>query len=111
VAFAHYYPLSGGIAAQLRKIRGELFDAAHPPAGTTLLFEGLPSMDAGFAVDVVAAKWKQARVQTCLSDRLIPLKRSFSKAALTGSAPTTYSWVQEAQGSLIERRSASPDRR
>jgi enamine deaminase RidA (YjgF/YER057c/UK114 family) len=56
VAFAHYYPLSGGIAAQLRKIRSELFDAAHPPAGTTLLFEGLPSMDAGFAVDVVAAK-------------------------------------------------------
>jgi enamine deaminase RidA (YjgF/YER057c/UK114 family) len=56
VAFAHYYPLSGGIAAQVRKIRGEFFDAEHPPAGTLLTFEGLPSMDAGFAVDVVAAK-------------------------------------------------------
>ncbi len=56
VAFAHYYPLSGGIAAQVRKIRGEVFDPAHPPAGTMLQFEGLPSMDAGFAVDVVAAK-------------------------------------------------------
>jgi enamine deaminase RidA (YjgF/YER057c/UK114 family) len=56
VAFAHYYPLSSGIAAQVRKIRGEIFDPAHAPAGTMLQFEGLPSMDAGFAVDVVAAK-------------------------------------------------------
>lgn len=56
VAFAHYYPLSNTVAAQIRKIRGEFFDPAHPPAGTMLLFEGLPSMDAGFAVDVVAVK-------------------------------------------------------
>lgn len=56
VAFAHYYPLSAGIAEQVRKIRGEFFDPARPPAGTLLLFESLPSMDAGFAVDVVAAK-------------------------------------------------------
>jgi len=56
VAFAHYYLLSNAIAAQVRKIRGEVFDRAHPPAGTMLLFEGLPSMDAGFAVDVVAVK-------------------------------------------------------
>ena len=56
VAFAHYYPLSGGIAAQVRKIRGEFLSAEHPPAGTLLTFEGLPSMDAGFAVDVVAVK-------------------------------------------------------
>jgi enamine deaminase RidA (YjgF/YER057c/UK114 family) len=56
VAFAHYYPLSGGIAAQVRKVRAEFFDRARPPAGTMLVFESLPSMDAGFAVDVVAAK-------------------------------------------------------
>jgi enamine deaminase RidA (YjgF/YER057c/UK114 family) len=56
VAFAHYYPLSGGIAAQVRKLRTDLFDTSHPPAGALLLFEGLPSMDAGFAVDVVAVK-------------------------------------------------------
>jgi len=56
VAYAHYYPLSSGIAGQVRKIRPEFFDAAHPPAGAMLLFEGLPSMDAGFAIDVVAAK-------------------------------------------------------
>ena len=56
VIFAHYYPLSGGIANQVRKLRTELFDSAHPPAGTLLEFEGLPSMDAGFAIDVVAVK-------------------------------------------------------
>jgi enamine deaminase RidA (YjgF/YER057c/UK114 family) len=56
VAFAHYYPLSRGIADQVRKVRGSFFDPAHAPAGTLLIFEGLPSMDAGFAVDVVAAK-------------------------------------------------------
>lgn len=56
VAYAHYYPLSRGIATQLRKIRAEFFNTEHPPAGALLIFEGLPSMDAGFAVDVVAAK-------------------------------------------------------
>jgi len=56
VAFADYYPLSLDIAAQVRQIRAEIFDAARPPAGTLLQFEGLPSMDAGFAVDAVAVK-------------------------------------------------------
>jgi enamine deaminase RidA (YjgF/YER057c/UK114 family) len=56
VAFAHYYPLAGGILAQVRKLRTSFFDQAQPPAGTMLLFEGLPSMDAGFAVDAIAVK-------------------------------------------------------
>jgi enamine deaminase RidA (YjgF/YER057c/UK114 family) len=56
VAFAHYYPLSNGIANQVRKIRADVFDTSHPPAGSMLVFEGLPSMDAGFAMDVVAVK-------------------------------------------------------
>ena len=56
VAFVHFYPLSNGIAGQVRKLQTEFFDPAQPPAGSTLLFEGLPSMDAGFAVDVVAVK-------------------------------------------------------
>lgn len=56
VAYAHYYPLAAGIAEQVRKLRGEAFDSAHPPAGSLLLFEGLPSMDAGFGVDVIAVK-------------------------------------------------------
>jgi enamine deaminase RidA (YjgF/YER057c/UK114 family) len=56
VVFAHYYPLARPIAAQVRVVRRDFFDAAHPPAGSMLLFEGLTSMDAGFAVDVVAVK-------------------------------------------------------
>ncbi len=52
---ADVYPLHPDIAAQVRKIRMEFFDPANPPASTVLPFEGLPSMDAGFGVDVVAA--------------------------------------------------------
>ncbi len=54
VAFAHYYPLAFRIAAQVRTVRGEFF--GRVPAGSSLIFESLPSMDAGFAVDVVAVK-------------------------------------------------------
>jgi enamine deaminase RidA (YjgF/YER057c/UK114 family) len=56
VAFAHFYPLATGLATQVRKVRGDFFDSAHPPASSLLVFEGLPSMKAGFAVDVVAVK-------------------------------------------------------
>jgi enamine deaminase RidA (YjgF/YER057c/UK114 family) len=56
VAMAHFYPLGSGIASQIGKVRVEFFDAAHPPASSLLLFEGLPSMNAGFAMDVVAVK-------------------------------------------------------
>lgn len=56
VAFAHLYPLSSGLAAQARKLGGDFFDPRNVPAGTTLEFEGLPSMDGAFAIDVVAAK-------------------------------------------------------
>jgi enamine deaminase RidA (YjgF/YER057c/UK114 family) len=56
VAFAHFYPLAAGIAAQVRQVRGEFFDGAQPPGSSLLLFEGLPSMNAGFAMDVVAVK-------------------------------------------------------
>jgi enamine deaminase RidA (YjgF/YER057c/UK114 family) len=55
-AFLHYYPLSPGIAAQVRKIRTEFFTAPNPPAGSMLQFESLPSMDAGFAMDAIAVK-------------------------------------------------------
>jgi hypothetical protein len=37
----------------VRKLRGE-FEGAATPASTMLGFEGLPSMDAVFAMDVVA---------------------------------------------------------
>jgi len=38
----------------VRKIRFEYYDPARPPASTLLPFEGLPSMDASFAVDAIA---------------------------------------------------------
>ena len=53
MAFANYYPLADPLAAQVRKLRTEFFAAS---AGSLVLFEGLPGMDAGFAVDVVAVK-------------------------------------------------------
>ena len=56
VVYAHYYPLAPVIARQIRTVRGEFFDRVPPPAGSMLIFEGLPSMDAGFAVDVIAVK-------------------------------------------------------
>jgi enamine deaminase RidA (YjgF/YER057c/UK114 family) len=55
-AFAGVYPLTLGVAAQVRKVRTEFFDRDHPPACTMLPFEGLPSMDASFAVDAVVVK-------------------------------------------------------
>ena len=53
VAFAHFYPLAEPLAAQVRKLRADFF-AASPT--TLLIFEGLPGLDAGFAMDVVAVK-------------------------------------------------------
>jgi enamine deaminase RidA (YjgF/YER057c/UK114 family) len=54
VVMSSIYPLSTAIRDQVSKIRFEFYDSKRPPASTMLLFEGLPSMDAGFAVDVVA---------------------------------------------------------
>lgn len=48
------YPLSGQMAEMIRKVRFEWLDAARPPASTLLPFEGLPSMDASFAIEVAA---------------------------------------------------------
>ncbi|MGH9721485.1 MAG: RidA family protein [Bryobacteraceae bacterium] len=54
VAMSSIYPLSNSLAEQVRRIRFEFYDKARPPASTMLPFEGLPGMEAGFAVDVVA---------------------------------------------------------
>jgi enamine deaminase RidA (YjgF/YER057c/UK114 family) len=48
------YPLSSATAEAARKIRFEFYDAKQPPASTLLVFEGLPSLDASFGVEVVA---------------------------------------------------------
>ncbi len=56
VIVSNIYPLSWPVADLVRKIRPEFYPAqgAPPPAGTMVAFEGLPSLDASFAVDVVA---------------------------------------------------------
>jgi enamine deaminase RidA (YjgF/YER057c/UK114 family) len=54
VAFSHLYPLSNAMLAKIRNIRFEFYDKTRPPASTMVLFEGLPSMDASFGIDVVA---------------------------------------------------------
>ena len=54
VAWSSVYPLYNSVADSVRKIRFEYYDQARPPASTLLLFEGLPSMDASFAVDAIA---------------------------------------------------------
>ncbi len=54
--FAGLYPLSFGQMPLLAATRAAFFAQDRPPAVTVLPFEGLPSTDAAFAVDVVAAK-------------------------------------------------------
>jgi enamine deaminase RidA (YjgF/YER057c/UK114 family) len=56
VAFAHIYPVSRKIEDQVRVVERSFFDPAHPPAGSTIEMEGLSSSDAGFAIEIVAAK-------------------------------------------------------
>ena len=55
VAVANFYPLSISIARQVDKIRLEFFNPKQLPPSTNLPFEGLPSIEASFAVDVAAA--------------------------------------------------------
>lgn len=54
VAVAEVYPLSRSIAELVRKVQPDFFDRARPPAGVMLPFEGLPSLDASFAMDAIA---------------------------------------------------------
>ena len=54
VAWSSIYPLSSAMSDEVRKIRFEYYDASRPPACTLLPFEGLPSLDASFAVDAIA---------------------------------------------------------
>jgi enamine deaminase RidA (YjgF/YER057c/UK114 family) len=54
VVVTHMYPLSQSLLEQMRKIRFEFLDKSRPPAATLLPFDGLPAMEAGFAIDVIA---------------------------------------------------------
>lgn len=54
VAFSSLYSLTDAMSAKIRAVRFDYYDKAKPPASTLLLFEGLPSMDASFAIELVA---------------------------------------------------------
>jgi enamine deaminase RidA (YjgF/YER057c/UK114 family) len=55
VYWSSAYPLTRPIEEKVRAMQKQFFNSAMPPAGTTLLFEGLPSLDATMAIDVMAA--------------------------------------------------------
>jgi enamine deaminase RidA (YjgF/YER057c/UK114 family) len=54
VFWSSIYPLSRTVTDKVRSIRFEYYDRAHPPASTVLNFEGLPSLDASFSLEVIA---------------------------------------------------------
>lgn len=54
LAMSHVYLTAGGMADKVRSVRATFYNSAKPPASTLLPFEGLPSLDASFGVDVVA---------------------------------------------------------
>lgn len=54
ILFSNIYPLSTRMLETVRKVRFDYFDKAKPPASTALVFEGLPSMDASFALELIA---------------------------------------------------------
>ena len=54
VAMSRFYVLSGYLGDMIREFRFDYLDKSHPPADTVVELEGLPSLDASFAVDVVA---------------------------------------------------------
>jgi enamine deaminase RidA (YjgF/YER057c/UK114 family) len=53
--FSRIYPVSGAAAERVRKVRFEFFRKETPPASTMLVFEGVPSLDATFGLDVITA--------------------------------------------------------
>ena len=54
VVMSHTYVMSDGIIPKVRTVRSGFYNKSNPPASTLLPFEGLPSLDATFGVDVIA---------------------------------------------------------
>ncbi len=54
VFWSSIYPLSHTVTDKVRAVRFEFYDKANPPASTVLNFEGLPSLDASFSLEVIA---------------------------------------------------------
>jgi enamine deaminase RidA (YjgF/YER057c/UK114 family) len=55
LVMSHTYVTSAAIIPRVRTVRAGFYNSATPPASTLLPFEGLPSLDAVFGVDVIAA--------------------------------------------------------
>ena len=55
LAMSYVYLTNMQMADKVRAVRKTFYTAKNPPASTLLPFEGLPSLDATFGVDVVAA--------------------------------------------------------
>lgn len=56
VVYTHVYPVSDRAAERIRAVRFNYLDKSRPPGSTLLPFEGLPSLDASFGIDVIAAR-------------------------------------------------------
>jgi enamine deaminase RidA (YjgF/YER057c/UK114 family) len=54
VVEVRFYPVAGSIARQIERIRVDFLDPANPPAMSMIPIEGLPSIDASFAMDAIA---------------------------------------------------------
>jgi enamine deaminase RidA (YjgF/YER057c/UK114 family) len=55
LVMSHTYVTSSAIIPRVRTVRGGYYSSVNPPASTLLPFESLPSLDASFGVDVIAA--------------------------------------------------------
>jgi enamine deaminase RidA (YjgF/YER057c/UK114 family) len=55
VVMSHTYVTSSAIIPRVRTVRAGYYSGTAPPASTLLPFESLPSLDASFGVDVIAA--------------------------------------------------------
>jgi enamine deaminase RidA (YjgF/YER057c/UK114 family) len=54
VAEVRFYPLAASIVKQIVRVRNDYLDRANPPAMSMVPIEGLPSIDASFAMDAIA---------------------------------------------------------
>jgi enamine deaminase RidA (YjgF/YER057c/UK114 family) len=54
MAEVRFYPLAGSIVKQIARVREEFVNHTQPPAISMVTMEGLPSIDASFAMDAIA---------------------------------------------------------
>jgi enamine deaminase RidA (YjgF/YER057c/UK114 family) len=55
IFFTQGYPVANRMMDAYRQVRFEVLDKTKPPASTLLVFEGLPSSEAGFGMEVAAS--------------------------------------------------------